>query len=130
MRLSLLKSDTKLFCVRGGIIAINGKNAIEANRRVNKRIFLIGRIIRTDLFFYIVNDFGFLVVLQPGNSPFRNFIFSFPYNRNRVWIQTRHISKLFYSQFALFKFIFEVLIIHLVAFIKLSYLKLYQKLVK
>ena len=128
MRLSLLKAKKSVFNLRGVIIAISGENAIEAKREANKSIFSIVRVIRTDLFFYIVYDFSFYVVIQPSFSPFGNFIFGFPSNRNSFFIKTSHFCKFFNSQFTFFKFIFKLLIIHLVTFKKLIYLALYQNI--
>jgi len=93
MRLSLLKADTNIFCVRcsikpntsyyfpfwniplkiknkhfkslfpfrGGIIAINGKNAIEAKRGVNKRVFykLINSFISFEI---LLNSFRLIII--------------------------------------------------------------------
>ena len=200
------KPFKSLFPFRGGIIAINGKNTIEAKRGVKKKIFykLINSFIsfeillnsfrliiiaideknitkykktlpvkgsvkyarnkkppiikavnrnnlslimeywnfnisndkldlfiiflyRTDLFFYIINDFGFLIVLQPGNSPFGSFISLFPVSGDTIRIKTAHISKLFYSQIRFFKLLFKLFIIHIQAF-NLCFIRiLYQK---
>ena len=123
----LLKAKKSFFNSRGVIIAINGKNAIEAKREANKSIFSIVRVIRTDLFFYIVYDFGFDVVFKKGINPFRSFIFRLPFTGNRFFIKTAYFSKFFYSEFALFKFIFKLLIIHFQP-LKVKLVELYQKI--
>ena len=127
MRLSLLKAKKSFFLYGYIRLPKRGKNSIEAKREANKSIFSIVRVIRTDLFFYIVYDFGFDVVFKKGINPFRSFIFRLPFTGNRFFIKTAYFSKFFYSKFALFKFIFKLLIIHFQP-LKVKLVELYQKI--
>ena len=105
-------------------IAKRYKNASALRYERIRGIFLTVRV-GTDFIFNIVNDLGFLIVIKPSSSPFGNFIFRFPFTRDGLFIKTRNLSKLFYTQFAFFKFIFKFLIIHFKP-LKVYIVELYQ----
>ena len=125
MRLSLLKAYKGVFTLKGVIMLENKKNAIEGKREANNQVFLIVRIISANFSLYIVNDFGFLVVIKPSYSPFWNFVFGLPFAGYRFFIKTTNISKFFNSEITFFKFIFELLIIHFYP-LKVTIIELYQ----
>ncbi len=127
MRISLLKAYKGFFTSRGVIILENRKKLIEGKREANNQVFLIVRIISADFSLYIVNDFGFLVVIKPSYSPFWNFVFGLPASRNICWIKATYICKFFDCQFALFKFAFKFFKSHLLPFYKFSISKILPK---
>lgn len=97
----LLKTNKSFLNIRAEIILKIIKNSIEANKMSLKGGLVAFRRV-TNYIFYIFKSFSFDVIVNPSNSPFRNFIFSFPFTRYRLFIKPSNISKFFYSKFAFF----------------------------
>ena len=107
-KLPLNPADHKI--ILSFIIEYSAFNVSNFSFKASK-LFII-TLYRADLFFYIVNDFGFLVILKPSFSPFWDFIFIFPTNRYAFMIKTAHIGEFFYRQVAFFKCLFKFIISH------------------
>ncbi len=72
-----------------------------------------------------INVFGYLVIFYPAIYPQGSLIFGFPFSRYSLIVYTAHISELFYSQVAFFKFGFKLFISHTQP-LKVDIRKLYQ----
>jgi len=95
------------------------KDSIHGFIKGSIRKFLIVGVrgfIVAELLTKFVNIFGDEVVIQKYINPFGSFALFSPAYRNTVCTQSAYFGKFFNSQFALFKFTFKVLIIHLTAF--------------
>ena len=83
-----------------------------------KNLFLIGIFRITELFFKQIYDLSLSIIVKPRNRPFWYLIFFLPISRDTFFIQPRKMSELFYTQIALFKSLFETLVIHYSTFKK------------
>lgn len=83
-----------------------------------KKLLFIGIFRFAKLFLKQLHKLSLFIKFKPRNRPFWYFIFFLPISRNTFFIQPRKMSKLFYTQIALFKSIFETIIIHYSTFKK------------